>query len=81
MYEYTDQVFRDLNKLLKLIRKYSKERIIIYNYYNINNKDLYEYINKQLELLSIKYKLEIIYIHKKDTNVTISKKISKYLLR
>lgn len=59
-YDYVDEVFRDLRKLLVLIRKYSKERIFIFNYCCLSNDDILKYINKKLSDLVFNYDIEII---------------------
>ena len=57
-YDYIDEVIKDLDELLKLIRKYSKEKIYIFNYYNLG--DMTNYVNKRLDNISGKYKINII---------------------
>ena len=59
-YDYLDEVIRDLDTLLKLIRKYSKEDIYIFNYYNLNSNELTIYINKRLNNLVKKYDINIL---------------------
>ena len=59
-YDYIDDVLKDLDKLLKLVRKYSKERIFIFNYYNLSSNDLTNYVNKRLVKLVDNYNINII---------------------
>ena len=49
-YEYADSLLNDIEDLLKLIRKYNKDKIYFLGFYNIiNNSNLIEYTNKKLE--------------------------------
>lgn len=57
-YDYIDEVIKDLAELLKLIRKYSKEKIYIFNYYNLG--DMTNYVNRRLDNISNKYKINVI---------------------
>lgn len=57
-YDYIDEVIKDLAELLKLIRKYSKEKIYIFNYYNLGN--MTNYVNRRLDNISNKYKINVI---------------------
>ena len=57
-YDYIDEVIKDLDELLKLIRKYSKEKIYIFNYYNLG--DMTNYVNRRLDNISNKYKINVI---------------------
>ena len=54
IYNYIDDLSKDLDKLLKLIRQYCKEDIIMIGYYNpypyLNNQkvnDIFNYLNKK----------------------------------
>lgn len=66
MYDYADEMFKDLNKLLKLIRQYCKEDIFLIGLYNPYNRDddklieIFNYINEKTKELCDKY--DIIYI-------------------
>lgn len=53
-YDYVDEVFNDLCKLFDLIRKYSKEKIFIFNYYNLDS-DFNNYLNNKLNKISNRY--------------------------
>lgn len=57
-FDYVDEVLSDLDKLLSLVRKYCKERIVIF-YYNLNNDKLTNYVNGRLDRLATKYDIDI----------------------
>lgn len=60
-YDYVDNLLNDIDDLLKLIRKYNKDKIYFLGFYNvINNSDLIDYTNKRLE--NICNKNRIIYV-------------------
>lgn len=57
-YKYSDELINDLEKLLKLIRKYNKDKIYFIGY---NNKDkYYVYINNKMEYICKLNKIEYI---------------------
>lgn len=58
-YDYIDEVINDLDKLFSIIRKYSKEKILVFNYY-LDNDKLTKYVNSRLGKLVNKYKIDII---------------------
>ena len=58
-YDYIDEVINDLDKLFSIIRKYSKEKILVFNYY-LDNDKLTRYVNSRLGKLVNKYKIDII---------------------
>lgn len=58
-FDYVDEVLSDLDKLLSLVRKYCKERIVIF-YYNLDNDKLTNYVNGRLDRLATKYDIDII---------------------
>lgn len=60
MYEYVDEVIKDLDILFELVRKYSKEKVLIFNYYNFSDDKLAQYTNKRLENLANKYEFKVI---------------------
>ncbi len=67
LYNYIDEMMEDMDKLLKLIREYCKEDILILGYSNSfsSNMDKYiKYANEKLEKLSKKY--DITYISLED---------------
>ena len=73
LYEYTDQLFIDIERLFKLIRIYTKEKIYVIGYKNnigISYSEYFKYINKILKSLCNEY--EIIFI---DNNENIIDKI------
>lgn len=63
LYEYTDELLKDIEKLLVLIRKYNKDDIYLLSFYNvIGNDSLIEYANKRLELICKKNKIKFVNI-------------------
>ena len=78
VYDYIDDLVKDFDKLLNLIRKYSKEDIMFIGYNNLsNNKDekkVISYLNKRYKEVCEKY--NIIFI---DDTSLITEKIDKYL--
>ncbi len=74
LYNYVDEVVNDLEKLIKLIRIYSKEKIYLIGI-NVDNeyyKELIDYLNIRLEDICKTYNIEYI-----ENGVNISKKILK----
>ena len=66
LYDYVDEMSEDTDTLLRLLREYCKEDIMMTNYYvprNLNsdkaNKMIY-YANKRLESMAEAYQIEII---------------------
>lgn len=50
LFEYTDELLYDIEKLFILIRKYNKDKIIFLGFYDvINNNELIKYANTKLE--------------------------------
>ena len=85
MYSHIDEVMIDMDKLLELVRYYSKEKIYIYNYFGLDNKYL-KYVNKRLDELTREYDIEIINIdsiknrrkiNKKDREIIINHTLKK----
>ena len=78
VYDYIDDLTKDFDKLLNLIRKYSKEDIMFigYNYKNDNKNEekIIAYLNKRYKEVCDKY--DIIFVS--DTSL-ITEKIDKYL--
>lgn len=66
LYDYIDQASKDLDKLLKLIREYCKEDIILIGYYmplkTIDDEDLMDYLNRKFENICDNYDVEYIRI-------------------
>ena len=61
LYEYTDQLLRDIDNLFKLIRKYNKDEIYFLSFYNvINNQNLIDYANTELEKICNKNKIKFV---------------------
>ena len=82
LYDYIDEVLKDLEELIKLIRIYSKEKIYLIGFYIDNEyySELINYLNVRLEDICNTYKITFIKRNSlldKQTNVNISKKIIK----
>ena len=77
LYDYIDDILKDTEKLFKLLKIYSKEKIIIFNYQSPSKEydELFNYYNLRLDNLSKKYKIKLIY-----QNANTSKKIKKEVL-
>ena len=82
IYNYIDQLVLDLDELLKIVRQYCKEDIILVGYYNpylnLNNKknsSLIKYLNKKYKQVANKYNINYIEIDKifKDNSNFITK--------
>lgn len=58
-YDYVDEVLTDLDEVLKLIRKYSKEKVYVFNYL-IDNKELCDYVNRRLYKIVERYDMDVI---------------------
>ena len=58
-YDYVDEVLNDLDEVLKLIRKYSKEKVYVFNYL-IDNKELCDYVNRRLYKIVERYDMDVI---------------------
>lgn len=78
-YDYIDEVMEDFNKLFKLLRKYSKERIVFFNYYYFFDDDIMKYINKKIQVLSLKYNIDVIKFNNKyfDDSIRLSNYLNK----
>lgn len=78
VYDYIDDLTKDFDKLINLIRKYSKEDIMFigYNYKNDNKveRKIVAYLNKRYKKVCDKY--DVIFVS--DTSL-ITEKIDKYL--
>lgn len=70
LYDYADEMFRDLEKLLKLIRQYCKEDIFLIGYYNPYDTndpkldEIFEYLNSKGKELCKEYKITYIDVYK-----------------
>lgn len=69
IYNYIDDLSKDLDKLLKLMRQYCKEDIIMIGYYNpypyLNNpetNDIFNYLNKKYKEICNEYNVTYIEI-------------------
>ena len=69
IYDYIDDLAIDLEKLLKLMREYCKEDIVLIGYYNpypyLNSskvEDVFEYLNKKYKEVCLRYKIYYIEI-------------------
>ena len=61
LYEYTDQLLKDIENLQILVRKYNKDQIYFLSFYNaIDNEELINYANKRLESICNKNNIKII---------------------
>ncbi|MBR6690303.1 MAG: hypothetical protein IKL65_03125 [Bacilli bacterium] len=61
LYEYTDELLKDIENLFILIRKYNKDKIYFLSFYNIiGNESLIDYANKRLEILCNKNKIKFV---------------------
>lgn len=79
LYYYIDKTLKRIEKLLKLIRIYSKEKIYVIGFYTESEyySELIKYLNIKVEDICKKY--SIVFIKRKGINdsVNISKKIAK----
>ena len=83
IYTYIDTMINDYNKILNYINKFHHDKVYILGYYNIsdNNKDIIDYANYKLKILTKKYNYTYIDLSKIfDNNPTYINKInSNYL--
>lgn len=80
LYKYTDEVLKDIEKLFKLLRIYTKEKIYVIGYYNnngVNYDDYFLYTNSRLKKISKKYNIEYVDPKKNIYNLVIK---NEYLL-
>ena len=60
LFEYSDELLNDLDKLFKLIRIYDKEKIYFFGYKNAKNEyfnEIYDYLNLKLKDLCDQYNI------------------------
>ena len=82
IYDYIDELVKDIKKLIQLIRKYSKERIYFIGYY-IDNENYFEvinYLNERIKDICIKNNIVFISVNNnfdKIENVNIYTEIIK----
>lgn len=63
LYDYADSFLKDLKNLLKLIREYCKEDIVILGYYNAYGSyynEYFDYINREVEKITKDYNIKFI---------------------
>lgn len=63
LYNYADSFLEDLEEMLKIVREYCKEDIILIGYYNIYGSyydEYFDYINREAELICKDYDIEFI---------------------
>lgn len=73
LYQYIDEIMKDMDQLLKLVRQYCKEDIILVGYYNpfsdqvSENRDKYDnifrYANEQYKKVCDRYKIHYVDIY------------------
>jgi len=66
IYSYIDDLIKDMDNLLTLIRKQNEKQIYVLNYYNIKNnyQDIFNYANKKLEIICKNNKVNYVDIQK-----------------
>lgn len=80
LYEFTDQVLLDIEKLLKLVRTYSKEKIYFIGFKNnkgLSYNEYFSYTNKRLKSICDEYNIYFIDIDKEEN---IDNIVTKYIL-
>lgn len=63
LYDYADSFLNDMNELFELIREYCKEDIVLIGYYNSYGSyydEYFDYINRQVELITKEHNIEFI---------------------
>lgn len=73
IYEYVDEMMDDVDNLLKIIRKYCKEKIYLISIKNeigISYNDMFNYINNRLKNISKRYNIKYL-----DINSNVGKQI------
>ena len=78
MYVYIDDILMDLDKVLSLVKYYSKEKVYIYNYFGFDDKFL-DYANKRLDDLAKEYNVGVIDISRIKNRKKLSDKDYKYI--
>ena len=83
-YDFIDQLLSDIEELLKIIRKYNKDKIYFVGFYKTKNMDKYlDYTNKKLKIVCENYNINYIDISNLKTinqksNLYISDKIINF---
>ena len=63
LYNYADSFLEDLEEMLKIVREYCKEDIILIGYYNIYGSyydEYFDYINRKVELICKDYNIDFV---------------------
>lgn len=84
LYQYLDDILVDMEKLLQLIRKSSKEKIVLigmYNMYGDNKEEYINYYNQKLKDLCEKYDIAYIDSNKKTFSKIDNSFISKQIIK
>lgn len=69
-YNYADELLKDIEYLLELIRKYNKDKIYFLSFYNvINNQELIDYSNNKLESICNKNNIKFVDISNLDNYI------------
>ena len=75
-YRYLDEMIYNMDELIKLIRKYCKEKIILVGYYNptrnIDNQKYINYINDKYYDISKKYNIKYLNIDELNNKIYFS---------
>lgn len=65
LYDYSDELIIDIEKLFKEIRIYNKDKIYFLSFYNvIDNQELIDYLNKKIKNICMKYNINYVDISK-----------------
>ena len=63
LYRYSDTILMDLEELVLLLRKFSKEKIIFMNFYNPGNSkydEVISYLNSKMNAIAIEYEIDVL---------------------
>lgn len=82
LFDYVDELIIDIDRLLSIVRKYSKEKIYFIGFYNQNEfySELYRYLNIKVKDLCDNYNIFYIEINdefSEQENINIYKRIIK----
>ncbi|MDO4962937.1 MAG: hypothetical protein Q4E75_02400 [bacterium] len=70
LYDYSDELIVDIEKLFKEIRIYNKDKIYFLSFYNvIDNQELIDYLNKKINKICVKYNINYVDISKLDNYI------------
>lgn len=74
LYNYSDTILMDLERLFLLLRTYSKEKIIFLNFYNPGANiydEVINYLNKKMNNIALEYNIDVLDISNiVDKNIT-----------